>query len=99
MEIPVPGLTTDDLPVVQLYRGRRTTAAPISPPFDAFNNAFLPHPPVFTGDVTTALLIGDGIILIQYRRDIFDLNGDLFEKRFGLDGDGGTGEFRLGLIK
>ncbi len=36
MEIPVPGLTTDDLPVVQLYR-RRTTAAPISPPFDAFN--------------------------------------------------------------
>jgi len=36
-EIPVPGLTTDDLPVVQLYRRSRTTAAPISPPFDAFN--------------------------------------------------------------
>ena len=54
---------------------------------------------MFTGDVTTALLIGDGIILIQYRRDVFDLNGDLFGKRFSLDGDGGTGKFRLVLIK
>ena len=103
VEILVPGLTTDDLPAVTLYRRRVAALPPFSSPNEEFNAAFRlatlnERGP---GSDMTRLRFVDGKILLRYRRDRFNPPGaatptDVF---YGLDGVGGTGDFRLVLIK
>lgn len=96
-------LTLGDLPSVTLYQRRRVTAPVLSPPFNGFVvsdfngfrwQGFVPDASV---DMTR-LFVEDERILVRYRRDRYETDGTI-TKFFGLDGQGGTGEFNLVLIR
>lgn len=94
----IPGLTTQDLPSVSLYQRRRTDLAPFST--SGFFLAGLANSFSNIATDITNLVFEEGQILLQFRVEVFNLTtGALLGTFYGLDGPGGTGDFRLVLIK
>lgn len=97
----IPDLTTTDPPTVTLYRRRHTSF--VASVIGA--TEFVVHrygndpdePPAGPGDATL-LIFAEGKILLRFRQDVFNFDGTV-TKIFGLDGPGGTGEFRLVLVR
>ncbi|TAK03477.1 hypothetical protein EPO44_07225 [bacterium] len=100
----IPDLTMEDPPAMTLYRRRCTdrTLTPVG--LNEFVEASLDggcfstaSPPI---TIDSPLLIFDeGRILLRYRLDIFSPDGELLSVFYSLDSVGGTGDFRLVLIR
>ena len=102
----VEGLTTDDPPAVTLYHRRRTdfSQPPAFVPNPINESEFVIYNDVFfvlqsSADDATLLTFDEGRILLRYRRETFNPDGTLRSVGYGLDGPGGTGDFRLVLIR
>lgn len=48
---------------------------------------------------STLLFVEEGQILLRFRVDVLNPDNTLNEVRYGLDGPGGTGDFRLVVIR
>ena len=102
----IPDLTMDDPPAMTLYRHRCTdrTLTPVGPnefveaSLDGGCGSAAPPPAIFIID-SPLLIFDDGRILLRYRLDIFSPAGELLNVLYSLDGQGGTGDFRLVLIR
>ena len=103
----VAGLTTDDPPTISLFHRPRTDGLP---PF-ATTTGFIASnlqgtPPNLIGGFAsftdpTAIAVEEGQILLRFRAEIFNPSTSPTPNtvRYGLDGPGGTGDFRLVLIR
>ncbi len=101
--IPVAGLTTDDPPSMTLYRGPRTVDIGRLPV--PFPSALRPYDTLQISRRdrsidATALFFENGRILLRFKGVFFNSDGTPTGRiNFGLDGEGGTGDFRLVLIR
>ena len=106
-EFPVVGLLADQPPTISLFQRRRTES---SPPF-ATTTGFilanpLPTPASTLGGFSvfldpTIIVVEDGKILVQFRAEIFNPSTSPTPTlvRYGLDGPGGTGDYRLVVVR
>ncbi len=106
----VPGLTPDDPPAITLLHKRRTDAPGGQPPAlstTAFAvDNLLGMPPNQAGGFgsfldPTSIAIDNGQIRLTFRFEAFNpaTAPTPIVVRYGLDGPGGTGEFRLVLVQ
>lgn len=93
----IPDLTTADPPDVTLFRRPRTEliGGQVISGFVTADVGNLPDPPRLDA---TLIAIEEGKILLRFKFEIFNLDNTV-EVRYGLDGPGGTGEFRLVLVR
>jgi hypothetical protein len=92
-------LTTADPPAVQLYRRKRTDLVPGLPTAGFVLANLVSLGANASDNDSTVIVVEEGKILLRYRVEIFNADDTLRAVRFGLDGPGGTGEFRLVLIR
>lgn len=104
-KFPIAGLTTADPPTISLFHRPRTDGSPpFATGFIASNLQGIP--PNLLGGFSafldpTAIVVEEGQVLLQFRAEIFNPSTLLTPNtvRYGLDGPGGTGDFRLVLIR
>lgn len=94
----ISDLTTEDPPSVTLYERRRRDLAPFAT--SGFFVSGLANSFRSDSDITN-LVVEDGQILLQFRVDVFNFTTGtpLPPSLYGLDGQGGTGDFRLVVIR
>jgi hypothetical protein len=104
----IADLTADDPPTITLFRRTRTDGTLTTTGFITAGLGNQPFTTVFPNGVptpsnldATVIIVEDGQILVQFRTENFNPPSAPTPTavRYGLDGPGGTGDYRLVLVR